>query len=68
MTTGDRTKYLGYALGSTREAMTWYRTIRSDIDFKNIEDRYERLARIRRMLIGLLARLKQGGGRQFDRW
>ncbi len=68
MTTADRTKYLGYSLGSTREAMMWYRTIRSDVDPKNIDDRLERLARIRRMLIGLLARLREGGGRQFDRW
>jgi four helix bundle protein len=68
MTIGDRTKYLGYSLGSTREAMTWYRTIRSEVDPQKIEDRFARLARIRRMLIGLLTRLKEGGGRQFDRW
>src|SRR5260370_574345 len=56
LTAADRAKYLSYALGSAREAMTWYLFLRSKPDDGETLDRIERLARIRRMLIGLLKR------------
>jgi four helix bundle protein len=68
MTTADRTRFLSCALGSTREAITWYRTAGVIVGGVALEDRIDRLARVRRMLLGLLARLKQGGGRRFDPW
>jgi four helix bundle protein len=68
MTTADRTRFLSYSLGSTREAIAWYRTVGASAEYGGIEDRIDRLARVRRMLLGLLARLKEGGGRKFDSW
>ncbi len=68
MTTADRTRFLSYSLGSTREAIAWYRTVGVSIQPGGIDDRIDRLARVRRMLLGLLARLKEGGGRKFDSW
>jgi four helix bundle protein len=68
MTTADRTRFLSYSLGSAREAITWYRTVGAASDPGAIADRLDRLSRVRRMLFGLLARLKEGGGRKFDPW
>ena len=68
MTVADRTRFLNYALGSTREAMTWYQVVATAAQCTALEDRINRLARIRRMILGLLKRLEQGGGRRFDKW
>ena len=68
MTAADRSKFLSYALGSTREAITWYQTTRPEGNSPETSDRIERLSRIRRMLIGLLKRPREGGARTFDRW
>ena len=68
MTLADRGKYLSYSLGSAREASTWYRTLASTLPPEVIENRISRLDRIRRMLLGLLARVRDGGGRTFDNW
>jgi four helix bundle protein len=68
LTAPDRAKFLSYALGSAREAMTWYRALAPSSRDPRIADRIERLARVRRMLIGLLKRPSQSGGRKFDPW
>ena len=68
MTTADRARFLSYSLGSAREAITWYRLVGVSAECGGLEDRIERLSRVRRMLLGLLARLKEGGGRKFDPW
>jgi four helix bundle protein len=68
MTAADRSKFLSYALGSAREAIIWYRTLRSSGHDDETSDRIERLARIRRMLIGLLKRPREGGARRFEPW
>jgi four helix bundle protein len=68
LTTPDRAKFLSYALGSAREAITWYRALATSTGDPQISDRIERLSRIRRMLIGLLKRARQSGGRKFDAW
>lgn len=64
----DRMRFLSYSLGSAREAIVWYQRVRpsADVDCRN--DRLVRLQRIRRMLIALLNRLKDRGGRKFDSW
>ena len=68
MTAADRAKFLSYALGSVREAITWYRALRPEGGDDPTADRVDRLARMRRMLIGLLKRLGEGGARKFDPW
>jgi four helix bundle protein len=67
-TTADRVRFFSYALGSAREAIAWYMTIRPSTDDAGVEERIVRLARIRRMLIGLLTRLRTRSGRPFDSW
>jgi four helix bundle protein len=67
-TTADRVRFLSYALGSAREVLTWYQTFPSSIDRAAFDDRIARLARIRRMLLGLLTRLRKNSGRKFDPW
>jgi four helix bundle protein len=66
MTAPDRMRFLTYALGSAREAIAWYRTV-SPTTSEELNDRLTRLSRIRRMLLGLMRRLEQGG-RKFERW
>ena len=66
--TPDRMRFLAFALGSAREAIAWYVFLRPSAEHSVVDDRIERLSRIRRMLIGLMARLKDRGGREFDRW
>ena len=67
-TTADRSRFLSYALGSAREAIAWYQALRPSTEHAVIDDRIARLARVRRMLLGLLSRLKTKGGRRFDAW
>ena len=68
LTAADRAKFLSYALGSAREAIMWYRSLRPVGTDDPTLARIERLARIRRMLIGLLKRPSENGGRKFDPW
>ncbi len=67
-TAADRARFFSYALGSTREAIAWYRTVTPSDDHPGVADRIERLARIRRMLLGLLVKLRASGGGKFDGW
>jgi four helix bundle protein len=64
----DRVRFFSYALRSAREAIAWYQTLRPSEEHAGIDDRIARLARIRRMLLGLLRRLRTKGGRKFDSW
>jgi len=66
--TVDRVRFFSYALGSVREAIAWYQTLRPSAEHAGVDDRIDRLARIRRMLLGLLTRLRTKGGRKFDSW
>ena len=52
-TPGDRARFYGYALGSTRESITWYASIRDAIGDEIVFARYRHLARIRRLLIAI---------------
>jgi four helix bundle protein len=66
--TADRLRFFSFALGSAREAIAWYQTLRPAAEHVGLDDRIERLARIRRMLLGLLTRLRTNGARKFDSW
>ena len=67
-TTADRVRFMSYAFGSVREAVVWCETLRPSLVHAPTDDRIARLVRIRRMLIGLLVRLRSTGGRKFDKW
>jgi four helix bundle protein len=64
----DRLRFLTYALGSTREAVAWYQVLRPSVDHAAVDDRIDRLSRIRRMLLGLLGRFRGRSGRKFEAW
>jgi four helix bundle protein len=64
----DRTRFFTYALGSVREVAAWYQLLRPPGDQPLIDDRLERLGRVRRMVIGLLGRTRKQGGRKFPSW
>ena len=68
MSAADRLKFLSYALGSTREAIMWYKTLSLHGGDLETADRIDRLARIRRMLLGLMKRPNEGRQKKFDRW
>jgi len=68
-TNNDRIRYFAYALGSVREATTWYDGARTTLDSDQVTDRLARLSRVRAMLIGLLSRLhRTGGNKTLERW
>ena len=67
-TTADRVRFLSYALGSARESISWYQALRPSIEHVATDSRLTRIARIRRLLIGLLSRLRTKTGRKFDSW
>ncbi len=66
--TGDRVRYLTYALGSAREAVSWYQALRPSIEHARTDARLTRLERIRRLLTGLQSRLRKKSGQKFDPW
>ncbi len=67
-TAADRLRFFSYALGSAREAQTWYRLLRSSDDESMFSDRLERLARVCRMVTALITRVRERTGRKFDSW
>ncbi len=50
-TMADRSRFFAYALGSTREAVTWYASFRISLGDTTLFARYTHLARLRRILI-----------------
>jgi four helix bundle protein len=68
-TMGDRTRFYGYALGSVREAATWYAALEgADLPSERVAVRAAILARIRRLLFGMIsAARKRKGGSPFER-
>ena len=52
-TIADRLRYYGYALGSTREAITWYNTLKIELGTV-VEERQSTLIQIRRLLLTTL--------------
>ena len=50
-TLADRSRFIAYALGSAREAVTWYASFRVPLGDATLFARYTHLARLRRILI-----------------
>ncbi len=67
-TNADRARFFTYALGSAREAVVWYQTVLPPDHSEQLTDRLNRLARVKRMLIGLLARIREKTGRPIRPW
>jgi len=67
-TRSDRIRFLDYALGSTRECISWYRTAADVIPSDTLDDRYIILARIRSLLLGLIRSIRRRNTdrRQFE--
>jgi four helix bundle protein len=54
-TAADRSRFYAYALGSTREAIAWYSTLRVELG-STIDERQATLIQIRRLLLTTLRR------------
>lgn len=48
----DRSRFFGIALGSLRESVTCYRTMRNDLPAGVADRRFDQLAELRRIIIG----------------
>lgn len=62
----DRSRFYGYALGSTREAMLWYRSIAPCLDTATLALRMAFLTQERRLLIGMLKSVQRHGAPPFE--
>ncbi|HVT39401.1 MAG TPA: four helix bundle protein [Gemmatimonadaceae bacterium] len=59
-TRADRLRFLDYALGSTRECVTWYEAVRDSVlPDALIEERLQLLMRIRALLLGLIRSFRE---------
>jgi four helix bundle protein len=63
----DRARFYGYALGSTREAMVWYRSVATRLDAKILPLRLAFLVQERRLLLGMLKAVQRESGHRFER-
>jgi four helix bundle protein len=61
----DRARFYSYALGSLREAVVWYSSLRDHLDAQLAVERIALLARLRRLLFGLLKAAQHGRGGAF---
>ena len=61
-TRSDRLRFLGYALGSTRECVSWFEAARGVLLDPVIEERLVLIMRLRSLLLGLIRSLRAGGG------
>jgi four helix bundle protein len=59
-TVADRTRFYGYALGSTREAIAWYDTLTLELGAV-VDERQGTLIQIRRLLLAMLKRARPEG-------
>ena len=50
----DRLRFFTYALGSTRECVTWYQAIRANLPGDIPEERLHLLTRLRSLLLGII--------------
>ena len=62
----DRSRFYGYALGSTREAALWYRSVAPFLDRASLELRMAFLAQERMLLLGMLKSVQRGRGPAFE--
>jgi four helix bundle protein len=54
----DRLRFLGYALSSTRESVTWYLAATGDLPEAALDHRLKLLMRIRALLLGLIRAIR----------
>jgi four helix bundle protein len=59
-TISDRCRFYSYALGSSREAIAWYDTLRLELG-DVASDRQAKLVQIRRLLLTTLRRIRPEG-------
>jgi four helix bundle protein len=52
-TPADRARFYSYALGSAREAVSWYAALRGPLPDEVVFARYSHISRIRRLLIAI---------------
>ncbi len=50
----DRARYLSYLLGSTREALHWYRSVERHVSSERLPPQLDALDQIRRMLMSII--------------
>ncbi|MBI2406972.1 MAG: four helix bundle protein [Gemmatimonadetes bacterium] len=62
----DRSRFYGYALGSTREAMLWYRSVAWSLDESTLTVRMAFLTQERRLLLGMLKSVQRQGTPSFE--
>ena len=62
----DRSRFYGYALGSTREAALLYRSVAPFLESASLELRMAFLAQERMLLLGLLKSVQRRGGPAFE--
>jgi four helix bundle protein len=67
-TTADRIRYFSYALGSIRESLSWYEAAWGAVSPEAHRDRVARIVTLRRLVLGLLNRLRSKSGKRFERW
>jgi four helix bundle protein len=60
-TRADRLRFLGYALGSVRECLSWYEAARDVIPDDVVEERLALVARLRSLLLGMIKSLRRDG-------
>jgi four helix bundle protein len=68
-TRADRLRFLGYALGSARECLSWFEAARGVLPDSVIDDRLVLATRLRSLLLGLIRSLRIGasGIARFER-
>ena len=62
----DRSRFYGYALGSTREAMLWYRSMAWCLPSDALDLRMAFLTQQRRLLIGMLKSVQRKDAPPFE--
>ncbi len=58
-TRADRLRFFDYALGSTRECITWYEAMRDALPDDLINERLILLTRIRSLMLGLMRSIRE---------
>jgi four helix bundle protein len=61
-TRADRLRFFGYALGSTRECISWFEAARGILPDPVLDERLALLMRLRSLLLGMIRSHREGGG------
>ena len=63
----ERIKYYEYALGSAREATTWYSNAGDSLPAEQVDERLTLLARACQLLLRMIQNERKGGGGNFPK-